>query len=80
MVYLVPCFAISGRQTDYVEFDKVYITCQFQGNMDIDEGNHSEECNEETLEKMQVLVYKLLTGPTFTSYICNGVLLFLYIF
>ncbi|RZB94304.1 Nucleolin 2 isoform G [Glycine soja] len=27
-----------------------------KGNMDIDEGNHSEECNEETLEKMQVLM------------------------
>ncbi|XP_028248056.1 nucleolin 1-like isoform X1 [Glycine soja] len=29
-----------------------------KGNMDIDEGNHSEECNEETLEKMQVLPVK----------------------
>lgn len=54
--------------------------CQFQGNMDIDEGYNSEECSEGTQEKMQVLVNKLLTGPTFTHYICNGISLFLHIF
>lgn len=67
-------------QTDNVEFDKVYIMCQFQGNMDIDEGDYSEESDQETqMKKMEVLVYKLFTRPTFTHYVMEFAFCYLFI-
>lgn len=45
--------------------------------MDIDDGACSEDSDEEAQkEKMEVLVYRLFTGPTFTCYNCNCFLIF----